>query len=228
MNEKLLQKLIASGLNVGLSTIIATNAKAELSDIELETITKSIMDGMTAANQSEIDRRVTQAVKTGIENYEKKHNLKEGKFIEPEKIIDPVKPVIPSNTNESENPQLKALMDIINKQNESIAKLHESFDGLQKEKSKEERQLKIKKLLNDAKIPEILQKHFIVAENATDDELLTEVNSYKQGLADAGLAGLIIPGKGEQKDGSIVTAEQAAKSRNDATNSTGIVPGKKI
>jgi hypothetical protein len=229
MNEKLYKKLIELGLKAGLAAIIATNSKAELTDDEIETISKQYSDEVLTVNQSEIDKRVTQAVNTAVANYEKKHGLKDGKPIQDEPPITPEPKIIDPKGPEPTDPNIKALMDLIAKQNENFQKLQQSVEGIEKQKAQELRSAKIKKLLTDAKIPEALQKHFIAPEEATDEELTIEVNTYKQGLADAGLAGLIIPGKGGgTKEPAETYSKEAAEKRNQNNDGGGIVTGIKL
>ena len=75
MNEKLLKALLAAGLTQGLAATITSLVKVE-KDEEIEGIAKSFGEMFSQpAIASEIDRRVTSAVKTAIDNYEKKHQI---------------------------------------------------------------------------------------------------------------------------------------------------------
>lgn len=49
----------------------------------------SLIPVFSSILQSEGDRRVTEATKTAISNYEKQHNLKEGKLNDAPKVADP-------------------------------------------------------------------------------------------------------------------------------------------
>lgn len=224
MNEKLLKLLIAAGLPTGLATTLATIVKVE-KDEDIEATAKSIIDNAgTGAAQAEIDRRVTQAVKTAIENYEKKHNLKDGKPVDPEP--DPNKNKggePPAGGNPQTNPELLELV-------KSVKDLAGIVQGIQQKTQAEERKSKILKALSDAKIPETFQKRFTIKDDATDEELETAVKEYKQELIDAGIAGLKVPGVGNNGKTIVEqTAEIAAKSRNtDNPESTGGVQVKKL
>ena len=77
MNEKLLKALIAAGLAPGLAATFAAISK-DVKDEEIDSTVKLIVEGaQTNVAQSEIDRRVSQGIKTAIENYEKKYNIKD-------------------------------------------------------------------------------------------------------------------------------------------------------
>lgn len=232
MNEKLLKALIAAGLAPGLAATFAAITK-EVKDDEIEATVKTIVDGaQTVTQQSEIDRRVTQAVKTAIENYEKKHNLKDGKPIE--EPTDPTKNLSANGTqnqNQNQNQGANAGNDnpLLLELTKVLKGLTEEVQGLKQKTAKEERQAKVRKMLTDAKIPEIAQKRFSIKDDATDEEIQNEITSFKQELIDLGLSSLKEPGKGTGKDMEVQLAEQLAKQRNDSSIvPAGTVPPKKL
>ena len=223
MNEKLLKALIAAGLNPGLAATFATISK-DVKDEEIETTVKTIVEGAgTNVAQAEIDRRVTQGIKTAIENYEKKYNLKEGKPVDETKV-DPPKVESPKDpTGTPVNPEIAELRKM-------VFELTSMTKGLQEKTLQEERQTKIRKVLSDAKIPEPLQKYFPIKEYETDDELSSAVTAYKQEMINVGISGLTEPGKGGAGATIIEqNAKNVAEFRNKGGETTnGIVPGKKI
>ena len=235
MNEKLLKALLAAGLNAGLATVIAQSAKAEMTDQELIDTTKSFTDGMHAANLTEIERRVGQAVKTSVENYEKKHNLKEGKPIE---VDDPAKKINdlgktdgktdqgktdPVKTDVKTDPQIDELKKI-------VLELANTVTNMRQQTVQQERETKIKKSLTEAKIPETFHKYFKVEEDADEEKINQAIMTYKQELASAGIAGMPEPGKGSV--GKTIVEENAknvAELRNEGGDQKkGLVPGKEL
>ena len=216
MKENFLAALIAKGLTQEQATIYANLIIIEKEE-EIATKVDEIMSAIpTQPTQSEIDKRVTQAVQTTIANYEKKHNLKDGKKIETP-TTSPTSPTPIDNKD-----------DKINKLTETVEKLAGIVTEFSDKQKKEERSVFVKKALTDAKIPDSMHKRFIDNPEATDDEFVTLVNDYKQELADLGIATLQSPGNGGSKNMTEVSAEKAAKSRNGELTETGGVKAKEL
>lgn len=82
MKEKLLALLVAKFIGVSEATLerIATKKAGSISD---ETQLQSVVDGIDfgVILQSEKDATITEANKKAIENYEKKHGIKDGKAV---------------------------------------------------------------------------------------------------------------------------------------------------
>jgi hypothetical protein len=223
MNEKLLKALIAAGLNPGLAAVFASISK-EVKDEEIESIVKIIVEGAgNSIAQAEIDRRVTQAVKTAVENYEKKYNIKDGKPIDETKA-DPPKTDPPKDP--SGNPKNQEIEEL----KKMVIDLTTVTKGLQQKTLQDERKSKIKKALSEAKIPEPLQKYFPEKDYETEDELITAVTTYKQEMMNVGISGLTEPGKGGAGISILEqNAKHAAEFRNKGGDTVnGIVPGKKL
>lgn len=92
---------------------------------------KKAVDGVTYQTiiQSEADRRATEATKSAIENYEKKHGLKDGKKVDPE---PQPKPESKPQPNGDDMPEwAKAMLE---NQNKQIEILTSKLDNMDKEK----------------------------------------------------------------------------------------------
>lgn len=218
MNEKFLAALIAMGLSKEQATVYATIITIT-DETKIDEIVTAIKGTIPAKpDQSEIDRRVTEGVKTAITNYESKHNLKDGKIIE---IVPPViKDIVPPVTGS--DPRIDKLI-------ESMSLLTESVTGITAKNKADERGLKISAALKDAKIPDTMHKRFSLKEDATDEELTTAITEYRQELADLGLPSLITPGAGVGGKGSLeVNAENAANLRNKGGTKKGGTPAKEL
>lgn len=219
MKDKLIAALIAIGLTKGQA-----ENYAELKSIENESEIPAIVEIVKGTikvpeSQSEIDRRVSEAVKTAVGNYEKKHNLKDGIQVE----TTPTPPVPPATpTPASTNPEIEALTKL-------VGTMAESINGLVSKNKAEERQTVISNALNEAKIPESMQKRFSISEEATPEELTQSITEFKQELTDLGVSGIIEPGGGQGSSISEVSAKKAAEQRNEGTGSSGGgVKGKKL
>lgn len=93
MKEKLLALLIAKFAGVSKATLerIAEKKAGSVTD---EAQLQSIADGIDYGQivQSEVDSKVTESNKLAVSNYERKHNLKDGKPASNEPPQDPPKP----------------------------------------------------------------------------------------------------------------------------------------
>jgi len=232
MKEKFLEALVSAGLTKDIASIYAG-----IITVEQESQIPALVAQIKAATvqtpaQSEIDKRVTQAVQTAITNYEKKHNLKDGKPVvtdeekksqeeaERKKKEEEMKKE-KEKSGTPENPEIKELKDI-------ILSLSESVKSLSKKQKAEERAVFVKKALTEAQIPEVMHKRFIDNPNATPEEFSASVNEFKQELADLGIAALKTPEQGKETGVLEKSAEEAAKQRNNDTTQQGGVRAKEL
>jgi len=136
-----------------LERIAAKKADTVTEQSQLQTV----VDGLTYQDviNSEADFRASQssasALKKAVEEYEKKHNLKDGKPVE-----DPNPPKPPDPPKGDDMPAwAKALQETITKQNETIS-------GLSKGRELESRKAQAAKLLSGTKIPESFRENRMV------------------------------------------------------------------
>ena len=221
MNEKFLAALIASGL-----TQEQANIYANLITIQDETKIDEIVTKIKGTipqtpEQSEVDKRVTQGVKTAIANYEKKYKLKEGEKIStiPPATIPPITPTTPET--KTDDPRFAQLTEM-------MQKLTESVTGIVTKNQADERSIKISKALTDAKIPDSMHKRFSIKDDVNDEDLTTAITEYKQELTDLGISSLQVPGGGTSKGALERAAENAAKTRNEGGTVKGGTPAKKL
>ena len=99
---------------------------------------------------SETDRRVTEGNKTAIANYEKKHNLKDGKPVETKKP-DPVT----TDPDKPDNKDMPAWAKALIKSQEEFK---ETVSGLMKNQEKVTKQSQAAALIKKSKIPEKVGK----------------------------------------------------------------------
>jgi len=223
MNEELKAALIALGLTEAQATTHATLVTIT-EESNIEEIAKQIKAVTPVeVTQSEMDRRVTQGITTALENYEKKHGLKDGKVI---KVDTPP----PPPSSEGQSPEMQLMMETLTNQNKTLVEMSETVKTLSAQKSIDERSIFVKKALTDAKIPEKLHKRFIDKSDATSEEFEALVLEYKQELADSGIEMLQTPGGGSSPKTLELAAEKAANLRNngDKDKEKGVVQGKEL
>ena len=167
MKEKILAALRAKypGTQAALLDRVADTMAGTVTDETLETVAAS--DGvknLLAFFQTEVDRRTTEVVNTAVSNYEKKHNLKDGKliFVEPKPGDDP-------NTPE----WAKALI----KQNQDLAS---KVQNLEKGTVTIGLMDKVKAKLTEKKIPEAFLKGRSIEKEEDVDTLITEIEGDYQ------------------------------------------------
>lgn len=125
--------------------------------------------------QSEGDRRATDAQKTAITNYEKQHNLKEGKPLVAPKVDDP-----------------NDISALVSKAVEAAVKpLQEELQVFKKKGSTEELTSKLKVKLAEKKIPEVFIKGRTIESEEQINTVLAEIeadfNTTKQHLVNDGV-----------------------------------------
>jgi hypothetical protein len=210
MKEKLLALLKTKFAGVQDATLdrIATKKSETVTD---EAQLKTIVDGINFADvlQSETDYRVTEAQKTAVANYEKKHKLKDGKIVEDPKPADPTPgDPKPGDPKQEETPAwAKALIA----QNKQLADTVASITKGQQVSSKQSQALE---LLKKSKIPEKLHGKWInrinvESEIALEDqikELETEyLDTHQSIIAQTVKEGNFVPAAGGKVEAAEMT-----------------------
>jgi hypothetical protein len=229
MKEKLLAALVAAGLTEERANIYAGFINVEKEEQIPGIVAQIKLAEPPDPTQSEIDKRVTQAVQTAISNYEKKHNLKDGKPIineEEKKKAEEEKRKMEEEkkkgtVNSEQDKEILALKEM-------IAGLTDAVKGLSEKQKAEQRAEFVKKALTEAKIPEVMHKRFIDNPEATEEEFRLSIDEFRQELADLGIAALKTPGQGSSTDVLEQAAEEAAKHRNNSTTQEGGVRAKEL
>lgn len=159
MKEKLLALLVAKFAGVPKATLerIAEKKAGSVTD---EAQLQSIADGIDYGQivQSEVDSKVTEANKLAVSNYEKKHNLKEGKPVE----------------NPGQNPDPNDIKTIVaNAIKDAVAPLQNELLQFKQKETQNTYLGKVKTSLSEKKIPESFWSKRAL--NVESDEQLTAV-----------------------------------------------------
>ena len=191
----------------------ATTAEEVKSTVEEVTI-QQIID-------AEGDRRATDAQKTAVANYERKHGLKDGKTIEPS---DPNEPTEPRDNKDPEDmPQwAKAIV-------ETNAKLQQQLATMSSERITNDRKQQLSAVVEQ--LPEHLQKPYarMKLDGLSDEEfkttledVKTEVGGIVDNLKQSGLV-FARPLAGEKKDAQELSKAQleAITHRDDTASKDG-------
>ena len=209
MKDKLLALLKTKYPGVPDATLdrIATKKTETVTD---EAQLKTIVDGINFADviQSESDYRATEASKTAVTNYEKKHNLKEGKQIEdPPKKKDPDPKAEPKPGDE---PPAWAKQLI-----EDNKKLNETITGITKSQQVTSKQAQALETFKKSKIiPEKLQQAWLKridleSETSFEDQikaLEAEYTETHQEIITKSVAdGQFVPGGGKKVEAAEMT-----------------------
>lgn len=228
MNEELKAALIALGLTeeqaTGYATLITVPEGGDIN--EIATGVQALLP--TTSTQSQIDKRVTQGIKTAIENYEYKYGLKNGKTIVDDTNILQIPPIVPPITPKGTSPEMELMLKTIETQNKILGEVSQTVKTLSEQKTADERNIFVKAALTEAKIPEKLHKRFIDTPGATPEEFDKLVLEYKQELADSGIEMLQTPGGGGSTNSLELAAENAAKKRNNGNDDKGAIKGKEL
>lgn len=199
MKEKILQALKTKYTGVQalvLDRVADELAKTVTEEANIETAIGGVGGLITTFNsilQSEGDRRATDAQKTAIGNYEKQHNLKEGKAIEAPKSVDPndIASIIAT--------AVKAAIDPL--QNE--------LNQFKQKGSTEVLTAKLRAKMAEKKIPEAFLKGRTIESEEVLDSVLAEIESdfttVKQNLINEGV--VVEPPKGSVGNPSSVDAD---------------------
>jgi hypothetical protein len=179
MKEKLLALLVAKFAGVPKATLerIAEKKAGSVTD---EAQLQSIADGIDYGQivQSEVDSKVTEANKLAVSNYEKKHNLKEGKPVE----------------NPGQNPDLNDIKTIVaNAIKDAVAPLQNELLQFKQKETQNTYLGKVKTSLSEKKIPESFwSKRALNVESdeqltATVAEIETDWTTFRQEQINAGV-----------------------------------------
>jgi hypothetical protein len=189
MKEKILAflKTKLTGVQDAFLQGVADNlSKTIKEETQIETI---INDGVIESLrfsatqiQTEGDRRANEAVRTAVTNYEKKHNLKDGK------IVAAGGEQTPPDPNEPE-----WFRNYRSKQEQETATLRAKVEGYEKQGNVEQLTSKVKAKLIEKKIPESYFKGRNLAVESEEhiDKLITDIEgdftAFKQELVNQGV-----------------------------------------
>ena len=176
-----LQQKVA-GVDTAILTRITTKKAEGVTD---ETKVNSIVEGISFSDvlNSYGDFRAGDASKTAVSNYEKRHNLKDGKPIESPKP----KP--------EEKPDDMATI-IANAVSAAVKPLSDELAKFKAEKSQVTRQEQILAKAKEYGIPETFVKRYAISDDADLDTYFKDV---KQEFANIGFSGVPPPESAEQK-----------------------------
>lgn len=162
MKEKLLALLVAKFVGVPKATLerIAEKKAGSVTD---EAQLQSIADGIDYGQivQSEVDSKITESNKLAVSNYEKKHNLKEGKPVSTE-------PPAPGNQNSDDISTIVA-----NAVKTAVAPLQQELQAFKQKETQNSYLGRVKNTLSEKKIPESFWGKRTI--NVESDEQLTAV-----------------------------------------------------
>ena len=186
-----IQELILAGLQTkfsGVDTAILTRiATKKAEGVTDETKINSIVEGISFSDvlNSYGDFRAGDATRTSIQNYEKKHNLKDGK---------PVETSTPQQQATEQQPDMATI--IANAVSAAVKPLSEKIAQFETEKSQATRQEQIMAKAKEYGIPETFAKRYAIPDDA---DLDTYFKDAKQELANIGFSGVTPPESAEQK-----------------------------
>lgn len=172
MKVKFKAGLMAKGLNEGQAEYYA-NLVTISDESEIEGKITELMGIIpkTTPDNSEIDRRVNEAVQTATANYEKKHNLKNGIKIET--------PNTPSPPNiEGMNAEVKAMLEQVQESNRLLT---EKFNGMVGANQTSANESIRTKLLEENNIPKYLHGSLNVDENTDMSVFEANIKTVAEG-----------------------------------------------
>ncbi len=181
MKEKILALLKTKFPGVDEATLIRI-AEKKANGVTDESQLQTIADGVSFQDvlNSYGDFRANSAVTSAVSNYEKKHNIKDGKPVE--------------NPNPNPNPQPAPQDDmatiIANAVNAAVKPLSEKLAQFETEKSQATRQEQILAKAKEYGIPESQAKRYGIPEDADLDAYFKDV---KQELTNEGFEGVRSP-----------------------------------
>ncbi|WP_301704075.1 hypothetical protein [uncultured Parabacteroides sp.] len=191
-----------TGVDTAILTRIATKKAEGVTD---ETKVNSIVEGINFSDvlNSYGDFRAGDATRTSVLNYEKRHNLKDGKPIE--------------NPNPNPNPKPEDKTDdmatiIANAVSAAVKPLSDKLAQFETEKSQATRQEQIMAKAKEYGIPETFAKRYAIPDDA---DLDTYFKDAKQELANIGFSGVNPPESAETKIEK--EAESIANTINEGT-----------
>ena len=185
-----IQELILAGLQqkfTGVDTAILTRiATKKAEGVTDETKVNSIVEGISFSDvlNSYGDFRAGDASKTAVTNYEKKHNLKDGK------------PVETTTTTKTEEKTDDMATIIANAVSAAVKPLSDKLAQFETEKSQATRQEQILAKAREYGIPENYAKRCAIKD---DEDLDAYFKDLKQEFANDGFKGVTPPESAEKK-----------------------------
>ena len=185
-----IQELILAGLQqkfTGVDTAILTRiATKKAEGVTDETKVNSIVEGISFSDvlNSYGDFRAGDASKTAVTNYEKKHNLKDGK------------PVETTTTTKTEEKTDDMATIIANAVSAAVKPLSDKLAQFETEKSQATRQEQILAKAREYGIPENYAKRCAIKD---DEDLEAYFKDLKQEFANDGFKGVTPPESAETK-----------------------------
>ena len=202
-----IQELILAGLQqkfTGVDTAILTRiATKKAEGVTDETKVNSIVEGISFSDvlNSYGDFRAGDASKTAVTNYEKKHNLKDGK------------PVETTTTTKTEEKTDDMATIIANAVSAAVKPLSDKLAQFETEKSQATRQEQILAKAREYGIPENYAKRCAIKD---DEDLDAYFKDLKQEFANDGFKGVTPPESAETKIEK--ETESIAKMIDEGTN----------
>lgn len=192
-----------TGVDTAILTRIATKKAEGVTD---ETKVNSIVEGINFSDvlNSYGDFRAGDASKTAVTNYEKKHNLKDGK---------PVETTTTTTTTKAEDKPDDMATIIANAVSAAVKPLSDKLAQFETEKSQATRQEQIMAKAKEYGIPENYAKRCAIKD---DEDLDTYFKDLKQEFANDGFKGVTPPESAEAKIEK--EAESIAKMIDEGTN----------
>lgn len=173
-----------AGADAATLTRIATKKAEGVTD---EAQVQSIIDSISFGDvmQSYGDYRVGDATKTAIANYEKKHNLKDGR---------PVDTQEPKKDEVKRDDEIPAWAQAIIDSNKTLSEKVASYEA---EKSATQRQANISAKAKEYGIPENLVSMLKISDDADLDVYMKDA---KQTFANLGFEGVIPPSQADKQE----------------------------
>lgn len=173
-----------SGVDAAILTRIATKKAEGVTDAsQVPTIVEGV--GFTDVLTNYGDFRAGDATFKSVQNYEKKHNLKDGK------------PIENPNPNPNPNPDQPDMATIIaNAVSAAVKPLSDKLSQFETEKTQATRQEQVMAKAKEYGIPETFAKRYAIPDDA---DLDTYFKDAKQELANIGFSGATPPESAEVK-----------------------------
>lgn len=194
-----------SGVDSAILTRIATKKSEGLTD---ESKVNSIVEGISFQDvlNSYGDFRAGDASVTAVKNYEKKHNLKDGKTI---KTPTPTPAPTPAPNEDNSNDIAALIADAISK---AVQPLSDKLTQFETAKATEQRNAQILAKAQEYGIPDVIAKRYSIPDGEDLDAFFKDA---KQELANVGFNGIPAP---ESSDAKIEKEnESIAKMINEGT-----------
>ena len=175
-----------TGVDTAILTRIATKKAEGVTD---ETKVNSIVEGISFSDvlNSYGDFRAGDASRTSVLNYEKRHNLKDGK---------PVETTTTTTTTKAEDKPDDMATIIANAVSAAVKPLSDKLAQFETEKSQATRQEQIMAKVKEYGIPENYAKRCAIKD---DEDLDTYFKDLKQEFANDGFKGVTPPESAEAK-----------------------------